>query len=584
MKLKDIPLEKLSISKLNMRAKDKDPDIFDILPSIRQQGVHQTLLVRPEGDGYGILAGRRRFHALLKVAEETGEHLTAPCGILDTDDDAVAVEASLIENLARLPATELEQFAAFKNLKTTGRSVSEIADYFGVTDLKVKRILALASLKPAILKMYEADEIDVRTIRLLTMASASQQAEWLRLAKDEAQETPTGYWLKSWLVGEEDITTEAALFDVKDYKGSILTDLFGEKSYFADPDMFWELQNGQIADRVSAYETDGWSVELMERGERFHDWNYCKRPKEAGGKVFITVGTDGFVKAHEGYLTAEDAKKIQAILTGEEEKSGGAKPSTKPEMSGPLTEYVNLHRHSAIRASLLARPDIALRLSVAHMLVGSNLWRIEAQKTRARKEATTESVAASQGASIFEQERTVIYEMLGISQFDNPYSPNKRLAEGDIVELFVKLLTMDDATVMRVLTFAMAESLQAGGDIVEVTAQTIDVDMATLWSPDDAFFDILRDKKIINAMVAEIAGKSTAKAHLTATGAKQKQIIRNRIDGYGAEADADWRPRWMTASPSHYLDKATCPPSGAACRVAKTLEKHAPKPAKKRAA
>ena len=46
-----------------------------------------------------------------------------------------------------------------------------------------------------------------------------------------------------------------------------------------------------------------------------------KRPKEAGGKVFISVGTDGHVKASEGYLTAEDAKKIQAILTGADEKS-----------------------------------------------------------------------------------------------------------------------------------------------------------------------------------------------------------------------------------------------------------------------
>lgn len=584
MKLKDIPLEKLSISKLNMRAKDKDPDISDILPSIRQHGVHQTLLVRAEGDGFGIVAGRRRFLALLKVAEETGEKLTAPCGILETDDDAVAAEASLIENLGRLPATELEQFATFKKLKTTGRSVSEIADYFGVTDLKVKRILALASLKPAILKMYEADEIDVRTIRLLTMASASRQAEWLKLAKDDEQETPTGYWLKSWLVGEEDITTEAALFELKDYKGSILTDLFGEKSYFADPDMFWELQNAQIADRVNAYETDGWPVQLMERGERFHDWNYCKRPIEAGGKVFITVGTDGFVKAHEGYLTAEDAKKIQAILTGEGDKTDKAKPSIKPEMSGPLTEYVNLHRHSAIRASLLARPDIALRLSVAHMLVGSNLWRIEAQKTRARKEGTTKSVAASEGASIFEQERTAIYYMLCITQFDNPYSPNKRLAEGDSVEIFTRLLTLDDKAVLRVLTFAMAESLEAGSNIVEAIPQTIDVDMTALWSPDDAFFDILRDKKVINAMVAEIAGQSTAKAHLTDTGAKQKQIIRNRMAGHGADADAVWRPRWMTATPSHYLDKATCPPSDASCRVAKAIEKHAPKLVKKRAA
>ena len=253
MKLENIALERLSISKLNMRAKDTNPDISDILPSIREHGVHQTLLVRPESDGFGIVAGRRRYYALLKVAEETGEKLTAPCGILDSDDDAIAIEASLIENLARLPATELEQFAAFKALKTTGRNVADIANHFGVTELKVKRILALANLKPAILKMYEAGDIDVPDIRLLTMASKSKQAAWLKLAKDEEQNTPRRGWLKEWIIGEEQISTKHALFDIKDYKGAILTDLFGEQEFFADPDKFWSLQNIKIAEAVAEY-------------------------------------------------------------------------------------------------------------------------------------------------------------------------------------------------------------------------------------------------------------------------------------------------------------------------------------------
>jgi ParB family chromosome partitioning protein len=325
MKLKNIALEALSISKLNMRAKDKNPDISDILPSIRENGVHQTLLVRPEGEGFGIVAGRRRYYALLKVAEETGKKLKAPCGILESDDDAIAIEASLIENLARLPATELEQFAAFKKLKITGRGVADIANHFGVTELKVKRILALANLKPAILKMYEAKEIDVPDIRLLTMASKTKQAEWLRLAKDDEQNTPRRGWLKEWIVGEEQISTSHALFDLKDYKGTILTDLFGEQEYFADPDKFWTLQNTKIAESIAEFEAEGWQAELMERGRNFHEWSYTKRAKEAGGKVFISVGNDGEVKAHIGYLTNEDAKKIQVILSGEGQKEADPK-------------------------------------------------------------------------------------------------------------------------------------------------------------------------------------------------------------------------------------------------------------------
>lgn len=58
--LKSIPLDRLKISKLNMRHSRKMPDISDILPSIRASGLRQTLLVRREGDHYGVVAGRRR--------------------------------------------------------------------------------------------------------------------------------------------------------------------------------------------------------------------------------------------------------------------------------------------------------------------------------------------------------------------------------------------------------------------------------------------------------------------------------------------------------------------------------------------
>ena len=571
MKLKNIALSALSISSLNMRAKDKNPDISDILPSIRENGVHQTLLVRPEGDGYGIVAGRRRYYALMKIAEETGKKLKAPCGVLDSDDDAVAIEASIIENMARLPATELEQFAAFKKLKITGRTVPEIANHFGVTELKVKRILALADLKPAILKMYENEDIDYKVVRLLTMASKTKQAEWLKLAKDEEQDTPRGHWLKTWIMGDEQISTRTALFDLKDYKGAILTDLFGEREYFADPDMFWSLQNAKIAEAMAEYEADGWQVELMERGRGFNSWGYSKRPKEAGGKVFIAVGNDGEVESHLGYLTNEDAKKIKAILTGEDEAEAKKAPTQKPEMSGPLKEYVTLHRHSAIRAKLLKHPLVAMRLTVAHMLVGSYRWSVESQGTKSRKESTAISVAGSIGAGLFEAERNAIYELVGIEQFDSPYSPRKRLANGDLTTVFARLLELDDVTVMRVMAFAMAESLQADEPVVEALTYAFPVDLAAMWEPDDAFFDILRDKKIINAMVRDIAGKGTADSCLTDTGKAQKQIILNRIAGHGAEASPEWRPKWMQVPARHYFDKATCPPSKSDAAVSKIM-------------
>ena len=158
--LKTIPIEQLHISKLNMRHGRKAPDVSDILPSIREKGIRQTLLVRPEGDGFGVVAGRRRFHALQVIAAETGKPVMVPCAIMEADDDAAAVEASLIENVARLPATEMEQYNAFGKLAQSGRTVDEIAGHFGVTELKVRRILALANLSGPIRALYAKDEID----------------------------------------------------------------------------------------------------------------------------------------------------------------------------------------------------------------------------------------------------------------------------------------------------------------------------------------------------------------------------------------------------------------------------------------
>src|SRR4051812_40443587 len=110
MKLEFVPLGKLSISKTNMRYARRAPDVSDILPSVRRRGVLQPVLVRPncEPGAFEIVAGARRYTAACIVADErtaAGEAEPPeplPCAILDDADDAAAVEASLIENIARL--------------------------------------------------------------------------------------------------------------------------------------------------------------------------------------------------------------------------------------------------------------------------------------------------------------------------------------------------------------------------------------------------------------------------------------------------------------------------------------------------
>jgi len=98
---------------------------------------------------------------------------------------------------------------------------------------------------------------------------------------------------------------------------------------------------------------------------------------------------------------------------------------------------------------------------------------------------------------------------------------------------------------MEVLAFTMAETLEAGGPVVEAVLHVCETDLAAYWKPQPAFFDLLRDKRAINAMVADIGSKSLAESCASDTAKVQKAIIGNRITGNGCEPHPDWRPGWM---------------------------------------
>mgnify|MGYP003632355027 FL=1 len=562
--LKTIPIEHLHISKLNMRHGRKAPDVSDILPSIREKGIRQTLLVRPEGDGFGVVAGRRRFHALQVIAAETGKPVMVPCAIMEADDDVAAVEASLIENVARLPATEMEQYNAFGKLAQSGRTVDEIAGHFGVTDLKVRRILALANLSGPVRALYAKDEIDPETIRALTLATKDQQADWLALFRSETERAPMGRACKAWITGGATITTDKALFDLSAYVGKVAADLFGETGVFADADTFWKAQSAALAARIETYIAAGWrDVQVLERGKYFASWEHVKRPRTKDGKVIVEVRHDGTVIFHEGYITQAEARRHETRARPGDDTEAA---DTKPEMSGPLAQYIGLHRHGAARATLLGQPGIALRLMIAHAMVGSSLWIIRRHDFLARKEDIQASVDGSRATAEItaagEYVRS-LFEAHGVASLRT---------NGDayhLSEVFAALLGMDDAETMTVLAFVMADTLEAGGAIVEAVAVATETDMAAYWKPEPVFLDLVRDKRAINAMVAEIASPATAKAALTDTGKAQKDLIWNRIVGEGCEAHPGWRPGWMQVPPTRLVEAAGSPPTDAWARIAR---------------
>ncbi|MBE1525964.1 ParB family chromosome partitioning protein [Sphingopyxis sp. OAS728] len=552
MELKHIAISQLAVSPANMRWTAKKPDLTNILPSVRARGILVPLIVRPgtEDGSYEIVAGKRRYHAALTVAEEQDGIDPLPCAVMEAGDDAAALEASLIENIARLDPDEVSRCESFTRLAREGRSVEDIGLTFGLTGLQVKRTLAIGNLLPRIRGLYRAEKIDVVTMRHLTLATKAQQREWLGLVDCPEKHAPTGAQLKAWLFGGSAIAAKVAMFDVASYAGEIVSDLFGEDSYFADADAFWTAQMTEVEKQADFYRDSGWSeVVVMERGAHFNSWEHERCPKKKGGKVFVTVSHRGEVAFHEDYITSKEARqraKGEAIDT--------PKP-VRPEVSAALGNYIDLHRHAAVRASLLSDPGIALRMMVAHAIIGSPLWRVDVEKQRAASEAIAESVAVSASEAAFDKARRAVLDLLGFDR-DTPHLVGGYDGEHGIAGLFVRLANLSDEAVMAILPVVMGETLAVSSAEVEMLGQLIGTDMKTCWQDDNVLPDLLRDKQVLTVVLAEVAGDDVAEANAEATAKVQRGILVDCLTGSNGRARVEgWDPRWFAFPPTGYTDR-----------------------------
>lgn len=562
MKLEFLPLDKLSVSKANMRHGRKVPDVSDILPTIRKRGVLQTLLVRPNCSPgmFEIIAGSRRYHAARIVAEERAAADPAeshkamlPCAILDPGDDADAVEASMIENMARLDADEVTRWETFTKLVKEGRSIEEIGLTFGMPDLMIRRVLALGNLLPRIRSLYSADKIEAVTVRHLTLATKAQQKDWLALVDDPEARAPTGHHLKAWLFGGQSVPVKHALFDVEASGLAVVADLFGEDRYFADRDAFWIAQDAAIDARRAAYLSDGWGeVVVIPATAHFSSWEYDKAPKRKGGRVYIDVRPTGEVAIHEGYVSRKEAERAARVARGETDGESASAAPVRAEVTANLQSYIDLHRHAAVRAALTDHAPVALRLMVAHAIGRSHLWRVDVEPQASQNDAVRESVETCLGETRFDERRRAVLALLDFPD-DAPTVTGGNGDDHGVVGIFRRLLALDDAAVLAVIAVVMGETLASGSAAVEAVGLRIGVDMADWWQADDAFLDLIRDKEVLTGMIGEVAGAEVAAANATEKTKAMKAIISDSLAGTNGRAKIEkWVPRWLAFPPSAY--------------------------------
>lgn len=124
---------------------------------------------------------------------------------------------------------------------------------------------------------------------------------------------------------------------------------------------------------------------------------------------------------------------------------------------------------AAVRLELLNHPQIALRLVLAHMIVGSNLWMVKPEPLKAAKPEISASVAANPATVAFEERRKELLALCGLEE-DRSELVRPNGDDYSLVSLFVRLLKLPEDDVLRLMALAMAETLASGTATAEATA------------------------------------------------------------------------------------------------------------------
>ncbi len=158
-----VKVKNLSLSKSNVRKRNREVGLEELAESIAKNGLLQNLVVTPlkKVGTFTIKAGGRRFRAiqLLIQWDRLPDDHEVPVFVL-ANDDAASVGASLVENRQRVPMNPADECDAFRTLiDEFGMTVEQVAIQQVVSVRFVEQRLALANLAAPIFEALGAGEI-----------------------------------------------------------------------------------------------------------------------------------------------------------------------------------------------------------------------------------------------------------------------------------------------------------------------------------------------------------------------------------------------------------------------------------------
>ena len=258
---------KLLPPKNNQRKRFDEAALARLAATIASVGVVQSLTVKKERGKFRVIAGHRRFLAIELLINEGKADETFPVPVsIRTETGADLEEIALAENHQREDLDPIDACEAFTRLRDGGMSMAQIAEKFGATETYVRRHIALGSLVDQAKEMIRAGDMCLREAKHLASVTAEEQAAYFKYLEDNNAGN-SEYAARRYFF--EKPTADMAIFDIEEYTGGFVQDLFSDnaKKQFSDVDQFMELQRKAFDDRKAAYESEGMTI--IEPG---HEW------------------------------------------------------------------------------------------------------------------------------------------------------------------------------------------------------------------------------------------------------------------------------------------------------------------------
>lgn len=168
--VRELPVDQIHRNPNQPRIQFDECDLNELTASIKEVGILQPIIVRPDGDGYEIIAGERRYQAACRAGMNT-----VPTLVRETDE-TTSLEIALIENIQRSNLNSIEEARAYRDLiGKTGMTQEQLAKKLAKSRSAITNALRLLDLPEEVQQMVFDGKLSAGHARAILGAASDEK-------------------------------------------------------------------------------------------------------------------------------------------------------------------------------------------------------------------------------------------------------------------------------------------------------------------------------------------------------------------------------------------------------------------------